>query len=195
MTIEDTELDEERHARRRAAVALGCLVAGAVVVVVVLVSVTGRTPRTASSTRALDVPVQTSSAAASSPAHARPSSSVSGTRPSAGRKRRQGAVAGDTGSLLQAFNAFRARHGVRPVSGMVTSAAIACAASEGDSSSCPSSYFWEPVTGADGTQVVDKISRHSDGTTWLLDPRIKSLEIGWKSAGGGTWECAVIATY
>jgi hypothetical protein len=104
-------------------------------------------------------------------------------------------LAGDTGKLLSALNAFRSQHGVRPVSGAVTPSAIGCAASEGDASACPSSYFWEPVAGADGKQVVDKIAQHPDGTGFLLDPRIKRVEIGWKATGGGGWECAVVATY
>ena len=77
----------------------------------------------------------------------------------------------------------------------VTSSAIGCAASQGDASACPSSYFWEPVAGADGKEVVDKIAQHPDGPGWLLDPRIKRVEIGWKATGGGGWECAVLATY
>jgi hypothetical protein len=172
-------------------VTLGCLVAAAAVVVGLLVSLTGHTPAKTSGPRAQDVPVQApSSAIARHPVartSARPARS-SAIRPAS-------AVAGDTGRVLEAVNAFRSRHGVRPVPGAVTSAAIGCAASQGDPSACPSSYFWEPVVGADGNQVVQKITGHPDGTSFLLDPRIKRLQIGWKSEGSGTWECALVATY
>jgi hypothetical protein len=195
MTIEETGLDDERHARKRAAVALASIVGVAVVVVTLLVALTGRPPKSNPAPGAQDVPVATSVASSSSRAQPSTSSSAA-TAPSSRRAASRSAPvpAGDTGRVLQAFNTFRSRHGVRPVSGSVTSAAIDCAASQGDPSSCPSSYFWEPVPSADGAQVVEKISRHSQGTDWLLDPRIKRLEIGWKPAGG-SWDCAVVATY
>jgi len=196
MVIQQTDVDDERNARKRAAVTLGALVVVAVVVVALLVALTGRSPKKPAPRGAQDVPVQP---AGSSSARATPSSSAgpasSSARPTTTRTASAAAVAGDTGRVLEAFNAFRSQHGVHPVSGAVTSAAVDCAASQGDPSSCPSSYFWEPVTSADGAQVVDKISRHPDGTGWLLDPRIKSVQIGWKSSGSGTWDCAVVATY
>lgn len=197
MTIEEAEPAEEQQARKRAALTLGSLVLLAVVVVVLLVTLTGHTPDRKSGPLAQNVPAPSSTAHTGS--SAKPSSSArrsaTSSRSSTTAKPSPSAVPGDTGRLLQALNAFRSSHGVHPVSGAVTSSAVGCAASQGDASACPSSYFWEPVVGADGKQVVDKIAQHPDGPGWLLDPRIKRVEIGWKATGGGGWECAVLATY
>jgi hypothetical protein len=176
-------------------VLLGSLAVLAALLVGLLVALTGHGAEQRHTPVAQDVPVQSALPSTSS------ASSAGASRAKASPARRSrtahsaAAVPGDTGRLLQALNGFRARHGVHPVSGRVTGSAIGCAAREGDAAACPSSYFWEPVPRADGRQVVEKIARHPNGTDFLLDPRIKRVEIGWKSAGSGLWECALVATY
>ncbi len=200
MTIEEAEPAEEQSARKRAALTLGSLVLLAVLIVVLLVTLTGHSPARRSSPLAQNVPAPAATTHAASSARPSPSSSerrstAASSRSSASAKPSRSAAPGDTGGLLPALNAFRSSHGVHPVPGAVTQSALGCAASQGDASACPSSYFWEPVAGPDGKQVVDKIAQHPDGTGWLLDPRIKRVEIGWKAAGGGVWECAILASY
>jgi hypothetical protein len=203
VAIEETELSEERHARKRAAVTLGALAVVAVLVVVLIVLLSGGPSKKHSSAIADNRPPSASArstrpaappaSAHSSPAPPTSSSQSASASPSAKRKPQR--VAGDRGDVLGAINAFRARHGVHRIPGAVTTAAVACAAGSGDQSSCPSSYFWEPVSGADGAQVVQKIVAQSTGAQFLLDPSLKRVQIGWKSMGNGEWECAVVGGY
>jgi hypothetical protein len=101
----------------------------------------------------------------------------------------------DVGDVIGAVNDFRTQHGAKPVPGSVTPAARKCVASHGDQSSCPSGYFWEPV-GRSGAQVVSKIARASDGTSWLLDRSMRSVAVGWLYIPSThSYECAVISQH
>jgi hypothetical protein len=103
---------------------------------------------------------------------------------------------GDPGGAVAAVNAYRTSHGRKAVPGSVTRAAQKCAVANGDTPACPRTYFWEPVSGHRGTDVVDKIAAKGDGATFLLDPRVKSIAVGWAyfpSSGG--YECAIVNDY
>lgn len=96
------------------------------------------------------------------------------------------AVPGDAGQLVAAVNQFRATHGQAAVPGTATAKAQQCAAAQGNGPSCAPSYAWEPVPTQDGPKAVGLVS-----PTWLLDPTMKSFEVGWAYANG-QWECAIL---
>jgi hypothetical protein len=95
-------------------------------------------------------------------------------------------VPGDAGQLVAAVNQFRAGHGQAAVAGTVTPQAQQCAAAQGEGPACAPSYAWEPVPTQDGPKAVGLVS-----PTWLLDPAMKSFQVGWAYANG-QWECAIL---
>lgn len=98
---------------------------------------------------------------------------------------------GDIGNVMGALNQFRAAHGRGPADGTITAAAQRCALGSGDGSACPDSYFWEPVTGRDGHEVINKIADGGDGISFLLEP--KSFQVGWAyEPSAHTYECALV---
>jgi hypothetical protein len=96
------------------------------------------------------------------------------------------AVPGDAGQLVAAVNAFRTAHGRAAVTGTATPQAQQCAASLGDGPTCAPSYAWEPVATQNGPKAVALVSPQ-----WLLDPAMKSFQVGWAYADG-QWECAIL---
>jgi hypothetical protein len=101
----------------------------------------------------------------------------------------------DGGDMIGAINAYRKQNGVAPIQGTVSRAAQQCAIQNGDSSACPSSYYWEPVSAWDGKQVVQKIIGNGGGA-YLLDPSISSFAVGWSfDPGSKQYDCAVVAHY
>jgi len=99
---------------------------------------------------------------------------------------------GDIGHVMGALNEYRAAHGRAPADGTVTAAAQRCALGNGDGSACPSSYFWEPVTGRDGQGVINKIADGGDGISFLLDPKA-TFQVGWAyEPAAHTYECALV---
>jgi hypothetical protein len=100
-------------------------------------------------------------------------------------------LAGDPGQLVVALNHLRAQHGLPAVSGTATHAAQTCAANDGDTGSCPSTYYWEPVEAQDGKEVLDKIEGNG-GTSFLLSPTLKAVTVGWAYVPGNkTYECTL----
>jgi hypothetical protein len=96
----------------------------------------------------------------------------------------------DIGDVLGALNAYRQQHGLNPVHGKVTSAAATCAATA--ASQCPSGFHWEPV-GRSGHQVIQKIAARG-GDTFLLDPALKKVQIGWAYVPASqSFYCALVA--
>jgi uncharacterized protein YkwD len=103
------------------------------------------------------------------------------------------AVPDDVGNAVQALNAFRKAHGVKPVVGTVSNAAKTCAVDSGNESSCPSGYFWEPV-GRDGGEVITKIEAQPKGTSWLLDKTMTGVDVGWAYIPTSkSFECVLVA--
>jgi hypothetical protein len=97
----------------------------------------------------------------------------------------------DIGDALGALNAYRQQHGLQPVHGKVTSAAATCAATA--ASECPSGFHWEPV-GRSGHQVIQKIAARG-GDTFLLDPGLKKVQIGWAYVPEShSFYCALVAS-
>lgn len=96
------------------------------------------------------------------------------------------AVPGDAGQLIAAVNQFRTTHGAASVTGTVTAQAQQCAVAQGEGPACAPSYAWEPVPTQDGPKAVGLVS-----PDWLLDPAMKSFQVGWAYANG-QWECAIL---
>jgi hypothetical protein len=196
--------------RQRAAIALGVLALGAIVLVAIMIVFLGSSgsngpaPQAAGKPAGPAVTVTGSSHASSSASSSsRPKPSHSSPRPSSSPHRppkHTGPVScptrnpctlpDDVGDVLGAVNAFRAAHGKRPVSGVVTRAARRCAITGGNR--CPNGFFWEPV-GRSGKQVVRKIAASGDGASFLLDGRLRKIQIGWAyiPASRG-FECALV---
>jgi hypothetical protein len=200
--------------RKRAAVALGVLAVAALALVVVMIYVFGSSGKSGPAGPTLTAPTGppvTVTGSGSSPpprtssSHPHPKHTKSSTSPASSTSSFSGPVScptsapcslpDDVGNVIQALNDYRTGHGVKAVSGSVTQAARDCALNNGDINSCPSGYFWEPVERS-GTQVIQKIAAGSKGTSFLLDPSLKSVEVGWAyipSSHG--YECAVVADH
>lgn len=101
------------------------------------------------------------------------------------------AVPGDAGQLVAAVNRFRTTHGRAAVSGTVTPKAQQCAVAQGNGPNCEPSYAWEPVPTQDGPKAVELAAGRTQGAQWLLDPEMRSFEVGWAYANG-QWECAIL---
>lgn len=104
------------------------------------------------------------------------------------------ALPDDVGHVVSALNAYRAAHHEPPVTGSVTAAAQRCALANGDTSACPAGYYWQPV-GRSGTQVIQKIAASGGrGTSWLTDPRMRSVQVGWAYLPSSkSFECVVVS--
>src|SRR5206468_956052 len=134
-----------------------------------------------------------SSASSSSASHSpsqRPTTSAStATTTSCSGGASSCVLEGDGGKVIDAINAYRRTNGLPPVTGTTTPQAQTCSLNSGDGN-CPTSYFWEPVTPQSGTAVVEKITSRSDGRSFLLDPSMKTMQIGWAYLGG-QFSCTV----
>lgn len=203
MTLDEPDLAEDVGARKRAAVVLGVLGIVAAVVVLGLVALLGSSGPKHHGLSAVDVPPLTTSPSASATHSAPPSTTHSS--PAQHSSSSTGPVTrtcqsdspcvldGDPGGAVAAVNAFRASHGRAPVTGSVTASAGSCALHAGNQPYCPDSYFWEPVSTLSGSAVVSKIAGKSDGTSWLLDPQLTAVVVGWAAVPHGQYECALFA--
>jgi hypothetical protein len=204
--------------RRRAAIALGVLAVGALVLVAIMVYVFGSRGDTTSG-KPTNVanpsgPAVTvtggphnspstqhrshnkSSKPPKSSTHTAPSQSVPATGgPASCETSSPCELPTDAGNAVGALNAYRAQHGVSPVNGAVTKAAQECALANGQVSSCPSGYFWEPVPRS-GHQVIQKIAAQPSGPGWLLDKTMKRVEVGWVYIPSShSYEVAMVADH
>lgn len=203
--------------RRRAAIALGVLAVGALVLVVIMVYVFGSNGKTTSGTPTKVAnpggpAVTVTGGPHSSPSsHHRthrnrpphtpstnpaPSQSVPATGgPASCETSSPCELPTDVGNAVGALNDYRTEHGVDPVAGAVTKAAQDCALAAGEVSSCPSGYFWEPVPRS-GRQVIEKIAAQSDGSSWLLDKTMTRVEVGWVYIPSShSYEVAMVADH
>lgn len=202
--------EDERGSRRRAAWGLTVLVLAAVVVIA-LIMIFGGTSKTPSTTVA-DVPgpattsqpapsagssapptTASSGGAASTPAtsstSAAPSTSASSSAAPGSKHCPSAApciIPGDDGGALDAANALRRQHGLPAVPGSVTPNAQQCAIDQGSGPSCVPHFAWQPLSSQDGAACVAAIS-----PSWMLDPTIKTLSVGWALIGG-QWQCAFL---
>jgi len=100
---------------------------------------------------------------------------------------------GDPGQLVVALNNLRAQHHLPAVTGTATPKAQSCAVHNGDTGSCPSTYYWEPVEAQDGKEVLTKIEGNG-GTSFLLSPTLKAIAVGWAYVPSNkTYECTLAA--
>jgi hypothetical protein len=204
--------------RRRAAIALAVLAVGALVLVAIMVYVFGSNGKSTSGTPvnpggpsgpAVTVTGGGPPTASSSHHHSRrnhpthnpssnpaPSQSVPATGgPSSCETSSPCELPTDVGNAVGALNDYRAQHGVDPVNGAVTKGAQECALANGQTSSCPSGYFWEPVPRS-GRQVIEKIAAQSSGPSWLLDKTMTRVEVGWVYIPSShSYEVAMVADH
>lgn len=189
--------------RQRAAIVLAVIAVAAVVLVVIMLSVLGKSSNSSGS---LPNPNPTgpavtvtggappSTASSKSPSSPSTSSATSAAPPSnrdvSCPSSSPCALPDDIGNLIGALNSYRASHGQPAVTGTVTQVAKTCAVTSGDQ--CPSGFFWEPV-GRSGEQVLSKITDSGKGTSALLDPGLKAIQVGWAYIPAShSFECALI---
>ena len=197
--------------RKRAALVLAVLAVAAIALVGVLYAVStsgggGGSPSTSTNaiptgpavkvTGVPSTPAASSSSsrtkASRSPSTAVPSSSTR-TGPVSCPTSAPCALPDDVGDAVKALNQYRASHGQPPVTGSVTKRAKTCAVGSGDTASCPTGYYWEPV-GRSGSQVIQKISASSKGKSFLLDKAMTTIEVGWAYIPSShSYECVLVA--
>jgi hypothetical protein len=100
-------------------------------------------------------------------------------------------LTGDPGNVVAAINAFRASHAQPAVTGSAAESASSCAAHSGDTPYCSGSYYWTPVSRLQGVEVVSKIAGYGHGRSWLFDPHLTKVAVGWAEASPNQYECAV----
>jgi len=194
------------HERRRAAIWLAGLAAAAVVLVAIMLAVLGNSDGSPGPSQVGEPtgpavvvtsstpPAPTSTVATTSPP-AKPRTSASSPTGPSNRQvscptSAPCALPDDIGDVVGALNAYRASKHLPAVTGKVTPGAQTCAVSA--ASNCPSGFFWEPV-GRDGAQVVDKIVSSGRGGDRLLDPALKTIQVGWAYIPQSkSFECAVV---
>jgi cytoskeletal protein RodZ len=198
--------DPEAEHRRRALWGLLILALAAVIVVALMVFFIGSSgghnsglpntsqiPELSSSAPASSSAHSATSSASSSSASRTPSTSASTQATTKCSSGNTCTLEGDAGHVIDAINAFRRTNGQATLPGTTTDAAKQCSLNSGGGD-CPSSYFWEPVTPQDGSMVVQKIASRSDGRAFLLNPSMKSLQVGWAYLGG-QYSCTVVGVF
>ena len=86
-------------------------------------------------------------------------------------------VVGGTGQVESALDQYRRAHGSQGVAAVVTDAAQRCAVTGGDGPSCADPFAVARERQQSGHQAVDDIA--SGYGNWLLDPNLRSVEVGW----------------
>jgi len=196
---EPRDRHEEHRARQRAALTLAAIAVMAVIVGLLMVTLSRtpssdkrialssvRTSATPTSTTKTDASVTHRSAAKAAPApstSARPSTTSCPSTPCV--------LQGDPGNVVAAINAFRASQAQPAVTGSAMQSAASCAVHAGDTPYCSGSYYWTPVSTLQGTEVVSKIAGYGHGRSWLLDPHLTKVAVGWAKASPTQYECAV----
>ena len=183
--IDETEPEVESDLRRRAAWLLAMLAVVAVLFVVIMAKFVGggSSPKN-NQPGALDSVVagkstHPSSHHPSTSAHRSSTSPTTASTSASTPKRtscptKQACVLdGDIGSGVAAINAYRTQHGQPAVSGSVSAQAQQCAVHNG--SGCSGGWAETQVSKPDGTAAVQKILQFAH----LLDPNVKSFEVGW----------------
>jgi hypothetical protein len=189
----------DSQARRRAALTLAVIALVAVIVGLLMATLT----RTPSGNKQTVHPSVRTSAEPASPSKTDTSSShrssmaaaptpSTSTRPSTRSCRPTPCVlTGDPGNVVAAINAFRASQAQPAVSGSAAQSAGSCAVHSGDTPYCSGSYYWTPVSKLQGAEVVSKIAGYGNGRSWLLDPHLTKVAVGWAEASPNQYECAV----
>ncbi len=164
--------------RRRAAWLLGLLVIVAVLIVVLILTLThtsGGSPGGKGPDDSLIAPPPSSSA---TPTPHRTTSTPQRTssgpaHPTTVNCTKLCVVDGDLGNSIGAINDYRAAHGQKRVPGTVSKSAQSCARSNGGK--CQGGWAESQVPKPTGAAALQKIIPLGK----LLDPQLKSFEVGW----------------
>ncbi|HEU5266858.1 MAG TPA: hypothetical protein VFU35_09155 [Jatrophihabitans sp.] len=170
--------------RRRAAWLLGLLVLVAVLVVALILTLThtsgGGTPGGKGPLDSL-LNSPPTSAAKTTPGHRTTPPSTPRARTSTSTSTSFSPVSctkvcivdGDPGNSVAAINSYRAQHGQKPVPGSVSKSAQTCALTNGGK--CSGGWAESQVPRPTGAAALAKIIPLGK----LLDPQLKSFEVGW----------------
>ena len=187
----------DSQARRRAALTLAAIALVAVIVGLLMATLTNSP---SGNKRTVQPSVNTSAEPAGPSKTDSPSSHRSAvavapstsTQPSTRSCRPTPCVlTGDPGNVVAAINAFRASQAQPAVTGSAAQSAGSCAVHSGDTPYCSGSYYWTPVSTLQGAEVVSKIAGYGNGRSWLLDPHLTKVAVGWAEASPDQYECAV----
>jgi hypothetical protein len=188
--VEESDSEADSDLRRRAAWLLGMLAVVAVLFIIVMSQVLGGGDNGSANggPRALDSAVGNGSSAPSAPSPssssrhssvpAAPTKPASSSTPPAlaGKKcptHQTCVLDGDIGNGIAAVNDYRTQHGHPAVSGRVSQQAQDCALHNG--SGCSGGWAETELAKAEGPAAVQKILQFAH----LLDPNLKSFEVGW----------------
>jgi hypothetical protein len=182
--VDDTEPEVESDLRRRAAWLLVMLAVVAVLFIVVVTALvsTDSSSQDNGGPGPLDSAINSSSAHPSSTHHkpARTSThprTSSSAAPPIGRTScptsQTCILEGDIGNGIQAINDYRTQHGQPAVQGEVSLEAQTCAVHNGNG--CSGGWAETELSTADGAEAVHKILQFGK----LLDPNLKTFEVGW----------------
>jgi hypothetical protein len=136
-------------------------------------------------------PSTTTSSSHSSAASPAGSSGPSGTgKPGSCPTAKTCVLDGDIGNGVAAINAYRTQHGQSAITGGVSDKAQTCAMHNGNG--CSGAWAESQVSKPDGTNAVKKILQFGH----LLDPKIKTIEVGWAyDPGAKQYYFAIIRKY
>ncbi len=190
--VDDSEPDAESDLRRRAAWLLVMLAVVAVLLVIVISAVArtgGDSGNAGDGKRPLDNAVSTpnpnpdpSTTQPRRHHHTKPGDTStppesSSSSPQAGQTTcptpQTCVLDGDIGNGVQAVNDYRTRHGKPAVPGAVSEQAQTCAVHNGNG--CSGGWAETELATANGAEAVQKILQFGK----LLDPNLKTFEVGW----------------
>jgi hypothetical protein len=159
-----------------------------VVLILALTRTSDSSPGGKGSDDSLIATPSTSSAKSSSAHHTTPSrQTTSSAHPTTVNCTKLCVVDGDLGNSIGAINDYRAEHGQKRVPGSVSSAAQTCALSNGGK--CHGGWAESQVPKPTGAAALQKIMPLGK----LLDPQLKSFEVGWAyDPGASTYYFAIV---
>ena len=97
---------------------------------------------------------------------------------------------GDVSGVAAGINELRIKQGVSPVPASTSANAQQCAAAHGSGSHCVPHFMYAGLNTNDAAAAVKALENVN--ASWLLDPTIKRIEIGWAREPGGRYDCAVL---
>jgi hypothetical protein len=98
-------------------------------------------------------------------------------------------LSGQIASIAAGINNLRINQGLRPVPASGSSAAQQCAVTQGSGPTCVPHFMYAGVADANPDDAVKALQNVNE--SWLLDPTVTRLEIGWVR-GAGRYNCAVL---
>lgn len=194
------EYDEEQTRRRHGLWGLAVLVMLAVIVVSFMILFTGGhtggsnnlgqddstlsgalpTPGTSSTADRSSTAPATSASSSASSSSAAPTCVGSGSCP----------LSGQVAGIAAGINDLRINQGLRPVPASASAAALQCALAQGNGPTCAPHYMFAGVGAPTAAAAVAALQNVNE--SWLLDPTITHLQIGWTRGSDGRYYCAVL---